>query len=127
MEKSRNVEGQKVCRFPFAGSIIAALLVASIALAQASQQALIVQDNGQQPTVAVFERPDFAELRQPDFIHLDLPIFKEKLVLSDEQSAAIERRMEQYLAEFKKLLHDTLPSSPANGVMLDLGDQHAEI
>jgi hypothetical protein len=118
---TRRIGSFKASRALILSSAVSLAGAISAARAQSGQQAIILRDDGQvQPTVAYFATPDFAELRQPDFMKRDLPIFKDRLVLSDEQRAAVERQIEAYLAEFEKLMLEMLPKAPP-GVTLDLG------
>ena len=61
-------------------------------------------NSGGKPQIMHFSMPDIFSLRQPDFLKRDLPIFKDKLVLSDPQQAALERQLQSYLDEFQKLV-----------------------
>lgn len=96
------------------------LLVGGSALGQGAQ--VIMMDDGVDaaPRIMHFSMPDLAELRQPDFVKRDVPTFREKLVLSDDQTAMIERLIDAYLESFKKLLEEHLPKA-AEPVQLDLG------
>jgi hypothetical protein len=106
-------------------ALAAVLLAAPTLLAQGKQNIIVNKQDGETPTIAIFERPDFVELRQPDFIQRDLPTFKQKLVLSDEQLAAVERILEQYLEKFRDLTKEYLPKAPEKGMVLKLGDEDA--
>ena len=71
--------------------------------AQSGRQVMIVNDDGGGPVMRHFSMPDLMELREPDFTHRDVPIFQEKLVLSDAQVAAIERQITVYLDALEQL------------------------
>jgi hypothetical protein len=71
--------------------------------AQSGRQVMIVNDDGAGPMIRHFSMPDLMELREPDFTHRDVPIFQEKLVLSEAQVAAIERQITVYLDAFEQL------------------------
>lgn len=78
------------------------------ASAQSGAHIVVMDDGGGEPMISHFTMPDIASLREPDFVRKDLPIFTEKLVLSEPQTAAIERQIEVYLAAFEKLMKDLL-------------------
>jgi hypothetical protein len=71
--------------------------------------------------------PDFFELRQPDFVKRDLPTFTEKLMLSAEQAAVVERMIEEYLAALQKIAAEHLPKGGDGPMKIDLGqDENGE-
>lgn len=71
--------------------------------AQSSRQVMIVNDDGAGPVMRHFSMPDLMELREPDFTLRDVPIFQEKLVLSEAQTAAVERQITVYLDALEQL------------------------
>jgi hypothetical protein len=89
-----------------ATAFLAAALVVLLPSAfgqNASHQVMVVNDDGSGPMIRHFSMPDLMDLRTPDFIQRDLPIFQEKLVLSEAQAAAIERQITVYLEAFEQL------------------------
>lgn len=85
------------------------LALALPCLGQSTRQVMIVNSSeGGGPAISHFSMPDLMELREPDFAPRDLPIFQEKLVLSEAQSAAIQRQIELYLEAFQKLVQEML-------------------
>ena len=70
---------------------------------QGGPQIMVIDDNGDGPTMSHFSMPNLIEIRQPDFVKRDLPIFTEKLVLSEAQTTAFERQIELYLEKFAAL------------------------
>ena len=69
---------------------------------------MVMKNDDGAASVTHFSMPDFQGLRQPDFLKRDVPLFKEKLVLSDEQVAALERQLDAYLEAFEKLKKEQL-------------------
>lgn len=67
------------------------------------RQVMIVNDDGGGPVIRHFSMPDLMDLREPDFTRRDLPIFQEKLVLSEAQTAAMQRQITVYLDAFEQL------------------------
>lgn len=100
-------------RHAFMLSVLPALSLTLGAAAQSASQVIIKSDDGAAPQVMHFTMPDFMELRQPDFIRRDVPIFSEKLVLSDEQTAVVQKLIDDYLQSFKKLTEAHLPKVKA--------------
>ena len=88
---------------------LALSLIAGSAVLAQDHQVITRSDDGSEPQVLHFSMPDFIELREPDFVQRDLPIFVEKLVLSTEQTAVVQRHIEEYLEAFKKLIGEHLP------------------
>lgn len=77
--------------------------------------------SGEGPQIMHFSMPDVFALRQPDFLKRDLPIFRDKLVLSEAQQAAMERHVEKYLEEFEALKKEKMPSAQAGPMVFALG------
>lgn len=104
------------------GVVSASLLCLLPAHGQSKQVIMMNDDSGAAPQVMHFSMPDFFELRQPDFVKRDLPTFTEKLMLSDEQAAAIERLIEQYLESLQAIAAEHLPKAGGGPMRIDLGD-----
>src|SRR5262245_47119756 len=97
---------------------LSALVASGPTLGQDGAQTITMQsDHGPgggtaAPTIAFFGSMDFGDLRQPEFLLRDLPLFVEKLALSEEQKLAVQRTIEAYLQAFEKLAMEHLPKPP---------------
>jgi hypothetical protein len=115
--KSRSIVSASLC-------VVAStsLLCLLPAYGQSKRVIMMDDDSGAAPHVMHFSMPDFFELRQPDFLKRDLPTFTEKLMLSQEQAAAIERLIEKYLESLQAIAAEHLPKGGGGPMQIDLGD-----
>src|SRR5262249_45790053 len=83
---------------------------------------LIVNRNddgsGAGPQVMRFSMPDIFSARQPDFLKRDLPMFKDKLVLSEPQTAAMDHQLDKYLEDFANLKKQMLQNDSSGPMFL---------
>ena len=89
-------------------ALLAGSLSAGAAWAQAGHRTMIV-DEGDGPNVFHVSMPDIRALREPDFVRSDLPVFDEKLALSEMQQPVVSQLLEDYLAAFELLAVEFLP------------------
>jgi len=87
-------------------ALAATLMFSSAALGQEGSSVIIRRDDSGAQKVIHFSMPNLAELRTPDFTRKDLPIFIDKLVLSEAQAAATGRQIDAYLEAFRALTKD---------------------
>lgn len=83
------------------------LLTASVAGQSGKQVTVQRQDDGPSQ-VQVFSMPDFGELQAPDFRKRDVPLFVNRLILSPEQQAMVERVIDDYAKAFQALREDSM-------------------
>lgn len=125
MTSARNRRNGKFTAIGVAGLACAAAGLAVDVSSAQDGKAIIMKNDGAAPMIAMFDHVDFADLRTPDFVKRDLPTFDKKLVLSDEQLAAVERQLDAYLEAFKKLAEEHLPKKHEGPMAFRLGGGEA--
>ncbi len=80
--------------------------VATIARAQDGSSVMVRRDDSGATRVMHFSMPNLEALRAPDFQPRDLPIFNDRLVLSDPQSEIIDKLIDAYVKDFQALTKD---------------------
>jgi hypothetical protein len=95
-------------RMPFGSTAMVTLALAidaAAALGQDGSSVMIQRDEGG-TRVRHISMPNLEALRTPDFTRKDLPIFTEKLVLSEAQTEATGRRIDAYVSAFMVLTRE---------------------
>ncbi len=105
----------------FMAAVLAFGLGSGAANAQGKRMIVMDDDGGSGPMIRHFSMPDLFSLREPDFARSDLPIFQEKLVLSEAQTEAVKRQIEVYLEALAKLTKEMLSFPGAEPMVFALG------
>ncbi len=79
---------------------------ATTALAQDGSSISIMRDDSGATRVRHISMPNLEALRTPDFTRKDVPIFTERLILSEPQADAISQRIDAYVEAFIALTKD---------------------
>ena len=93
------------CRMRMLSVVAVALgVVTGLAHGQSSSRGAMVIDDGQTSRVLLYSEPDLEVVRLPDFEASDLPVFAEKLRLSEAQRDVVRRLIEEYLEAYARLV-----------------------
>jgi len=94
-------------------ALIASAVLTTPAIAQSGSRGTMVMDDGTQRHVLHYSEPDVEFFTQPEFSMRDGILFTEELSLSEPQSLAVARLIEQYFEKFEQLLKEKHPEPAA--------------
>lgn len=97
------------------GALGAMLTITAAAVAQDSQQIMIMDDGSGSPRVVRMTQPNFEALWAPQYQRSDLPIFYNTLELEIPQRLTVQTLLADYLASFNELIKESKSQGERDG------------